>query len=250
MVFYFSATGNTKYAATKVQEAFGGELIKIDDAVRRKEFNYKAEDGEKVFIVMPTYFFSMPTLVETFLENVNFENEVEVCGIFTCGGSIGGADRLFRDALKGKNCQVKAVYKVKMVDNYILMFKIPSKDEQVMIMRRAEKEIENIIENIKFNYRVGYESAFPMKAVSKLMNKIYKATNKTKKFTVDDKCVTCGLCNFHCPVAAIKMQNRRPTWSKEECVHCLACIHRCPAQAIEYGNKTQNKGRYVNPILK
>lgn len=249
MVFYFSATGNSKEAALKIQDAFGGDLIKIDDALRHKEFTYNVEDGEKVFFVFPTYFFSLPTIVEEFLKNIEFKGNAHICAVITCGSSIGGADRLVRKIFKNKNGIIRAVYKLKMVENYILVFKAPLKEEQVMLLRRAEKEIDNIIENVNFNYRVGYESGPFMELVSRLSNKFYKSTNKTKKFTVDDKCISCGLCQFHCPVGAITMKGK-PVWEKDRCVHCLACIHRCPAEAIQYGKGTEKKGRYVNPILK
>lgn len=250
MIFNFSATGNSKYVAEKLQAALGGEIVKIDDALRRKEYTYKVEDGEKVFFVFPVYFFSMPTVVEEFIEKLQLDGSPEICAVITCGSSIGGADRLFKKAFKNKTGEIKAVYKLPMVDNYILMFKAPLKEEQVMKLRRADKVLENIIDNINYNFRVSYESNIFIYLASILTNKIYKATNKTKKFYATDRCISCGLCQFHCPVAAIKMEDGKPKWTGERCAHCLACIHRCPAEAIEYGKATAKRGRYVNPIFK
>ena len=56
MIFYFSATGNSKYAAQKLQEAFGGEMINIAEAVRRENFLYGTAQDEKVFFVLPGIF--------------------------------------------------------------------------------------------------------------------------------------------------------------------------------------------------
>ena len=58
MIFYFSATGNSKYAAQKLQEAFGGEMINIAEAVRKERFLYGTAQDEKVFFVLPVYFWN------------------------------------------------------------------------------------------------------------------------------------------------------------------------------------------------
>lgn len=265
MIFYFSATGNSKYTAIKIQDTYGGELIKIDDALRCKKFKYTVGDGEKVFFVFPVYFYSMPTLVEDFVSQIQLAKktnkkeaissetcveDIDICAIITCGKSIGGADKLFRKAFKEKKIPVRAVYQLQMVENYILLFKAPLKEEQIMSIRRADGIIDEIIEHINFNFRVSYESGPMAFFLSKIANKIYKATNKTEKFYADDKCIGCGLCEKICPVAAIEMKNGKPQWTCEMCSHCLACIHRCPVEAIQYGKSTEKKGRYVNPILK
>ena len=68
MIFYFSGTGNSLYVAQKLQETEGGELINITDALNKKQYNYKPEDGEKVGIIFPVYFNGLPTIVEQFME--------------------------------------------------------------------------------------------------------------------------------------------------------------------------------------
>ena len=256
MIFYFSATGNSKAVAEKLMDVFGGFTYKIDDELRRNNFEQEVPKDEKVFFVFPIYFFSMPTVVEEFISKVNFkfansDERPELCVITTSGGSPGGADHLISRMFKGKNVDYKGMYNVKSVENYILLYKVPLPEAQTLKLREADKQVDEIIQNIKFNYRVPYKSGPFMGIVSAMTNKIYKATNKTEKFTVDtDKCIKCGLCQFHCPISAIKMEGGRPVWVKDRCVHCLACIHRCPAKAIEYGSKTKSNGRYVNPILK
>ncbi|XVG94964.1 EFR1 family ferrodoxin [Eubacteriales bacterium KG127] len=253
MIFYFSATGNSKSVAEKLKDEFGGNLYKIDDALRRKEFDHEVPKGETVFFVFPVYFFSMPTVVEDFINSINLksEDQIDVCAITTSGGNAGGVDKFCNRIFKNKDINYRGLYNIKSVENYILLYKVPLPEAQIMKLRSADKAVEEVIESIKYNFRVPYKSAPFLGLLSWLGNKIYKKTNKTAKFDVDTtKCIKCGLCQFHCPVSAIKMEGGRPVWIKENCAHCLACIHRCPAQAIEYGTKTVNKGRYVNPIFK
>lgn len=251
MVFYFSATGNSKYAAHKLKAAFGGEMIDISKAVNNEEFQYEPKAGEKVFFTMPVYFWTIPETVSRFLDKLQFTGETpaEVCAVLTCESSAGGADNVFRKKMKGKNCEIKAVYKVDMPNNCVIYFQVPNPEAQVMQLRKSEKAIEEIIESVKFNYRVSYKSSVGMRVLSAVGGKFYHKCRKTKKFRVKENCSSCRLCSEICPENAIAFEAGRPVWKKDTCAWCLACINRCPEKAIEYGKKTETKGRYFNPYV-
>ena len=68
MVFYFSATGNSKYVAERIGREFGGQVINISDATRNNEYKYQVEDDEKVFFIFPVYFYGLPNLVSAFIK--------------------------------------------------------------------------------------------------------------------------------------------------------------------------------------
>lgn len=53
MVFYFSATGNSRYVAEKAAAEFGMDTVDITAALRRGQFSYEAGGGEKIIFVMP-----------------------------------------------------------------------------------------------------------------------------------------------------------------------------------------------------
>ena len=251
MVFYFSATGNSKYVAERIGREFGGQVINISDATRNNEYKYQVEDEEKVFFIFPVYFYGLPNLVSAFIKKVQFTGETpDVCGIGTYGGSCGAVDRMFKAALKGKEVHFRAFYKIKMVGNYVLMDKMPLPEEQTMILRRADKEIDHCIDAIRFHFRTSFHSSIGFGAVSKIAYSFYQDKCGTKKFFAENSCIGCGLCQTICPVEAIQMEEGRPVWTKQQCVHCLGCLQRCPVEAIQYGKKTKDRGRYVNPILK
>ena len=87
MIIYFSATGNSKYVASKVAEATNDYINSITDIIG----NISLQQGERLGIVIPTYFYWVPSIVKTFLENVEIdcsENTYIYC-IATCGGTIG-----------------------------------------------------------------------------------------------------------------------------------------------------------------
>ena len=70
MIFYFSGTGNSKYAARKLSEDVGGKLVNMADAVNSGEYSYTLEEGEDAGIVFPVYFNGIPAAVRKFLSRV------------------------------------------------------------------------------------------------------------------------------------------------------------------------------------
>lgn len=248
MIFYFSATGNSKYVASKLKEEFSGEMIDISYAVKREEYDYMTEDDERVFIVFPVYFYGMPGYVEDFVRKLNFTGGTpQICGIATCGAGSGASDRMLKKAFREKGIKVRGFYQVKMIGNNVLLYKIPFREAQIMKMRRADKAIIDIIYSIKFLYRESYKSGFISGIFGKIANTYYRSHCGTSKYRVDERCIGCGLCQTICPVSAIDMDdNGRPQWIKKQCTHCLGCINRCPAEAIQYGKNTEKRGRYVN----
>lgn len=251
MIFYFSATGNSKYAADKLQEQFSGQMISIAEAVKKNEFAYEIENEENIIFVFPVYFWNMPGIVSRFIEKLTLRgSDLQICAVITCGGNIHGADRAFRKAMSERTLKVRAVYPLKMPDNCVNYFNLPNREAQIMMLRSTEKELEEIIDSIKFNFRAGYKSGLAGRAVTKICLPVYKNQCKTGKYWVKDNCTCCGLCQSICPSEAISMKDGRPIWTKKKCVWCQGCINRCPAEAIQFGKKTEKRGRYVHPIWK
>lgn len=47
-----------------------------------------------------------------------------------------------------------------------------------------------------------------------------------------DKCVSCGTCEDHCPVGAIRLVGGVATVDSTKCTQCEACLKACPNAAI------------------
>ncbi len=254
MIFYFSATGNSLYVAQKVNEKLGGSLINIAGSVKNGEYTYNIADDEKVGLVLPVYFFGIPTIVSDFLSRITFAGNTAPSTflILTCGSKTGGAGEQLEKLLNQRNVRLDYKFAIAMPDNYAILLPVPDKKKQERLFENADKGIESAIQKIT-NGKVGdYNKikGFGSPARTLLLYPFYKYGRKTKKFYATDACTACGLCEKICPVGAIKVAGNRPKWVKEHCVHCLACLHRCPAKAVQYGKGTLKRGRYVHPKVK
>lgn len=251
MIFYFSATGNSLYAAKKISNELNTDLISVSEAAAQSNFHFKIEDDESVGFVIPTYFYGIPTIVTDFISHLVLEGKRDpyIYLVLTCGTTTGNACKMFEKQLNSVGYKLSSTYAVSMINNYVLMFSIPEINKQKEMLDKADIQINDIIQKIKlkeqgdFNNKKGFTPSL-MTAIS---YPIYKQGRKTKKFYAKENCTNCGLCQKVCPCNAISISSERPKWQKERCIHCLGCINRCPVKAIEYGRATIKRGRYVNP---
>ncbi len=253
MIFYFSGTGNSEYAARKLLQG-GEKLISMKDMVRSREFTYEIQEGEPVILVFPVYFGGIPSIVKWFatkLELIGAPLEYMYC-VMTYGGMANAADRMITKVLEDNGYFIDGVYDVKMPDNYFLLADVPGEVEERYILSDADERLNEIKEEIA---RRGdsdldesfYQSGLKQRLLTKVMYPMYEFGRKTKKFWVDDQCVGCHACEKRCPSRAIQLQDGKPVWVKDRCVFCLGCT-RCGA--IHYGDADAKHGRYKHPIYR
>ena len=70
MIFYFSATGNSKYVAKQLAINTSDALISITEAVHADKYTYATKAGESLGFVVPVYFYGIPDVVVKFIEKL------------------------------------------------------------------------------------------------------------------------------------------------------------------------------------
>ncbi len=251
MIFYLTATGNSKYAAERLLREFPGELIDITEAARENRYEYDVKDEEIVFFVFPIWYYGIPHQIDDFVRKVDFKGKKPIiAAVGTCGSSSGSADVMIRRALQESGYELKGFFQLIMPENYLAMFKVPLREEQIMILRRADKAIDELVTSIRFNFRLTHKSTYTTRFLSWFAHKIYVNGRPAKKFYADENCIGCGLCKDVCIDEIIEMEDGKPKWTNDRCSHCMGCISRCPKEAIQYGKVTQKRVRYVNSSLK
>lgn len=251
MIFYFSATGNCLYTAQKLAEATGDTLVPIMDALKG-ECSYDLKDDEMVGIVTPVYFYGLPLFVEDLISKMRFNTNPSVYLVLTYGTYTGTTSKQAVKKVANAGYSLDYTFSVKMPENYIILMKAPDDENEKKILADADRKIDTIIKTIcakeKGDHDDGKGSA-PF-LLSSFSRPLYKHGRSTGKFYTTGMCSGCGKCSKICPVGAIEMVDRIPTWTKKKCYRCMACVSRCPAKAIEFGRSTKGKKRYVNPNVR
>ena len=249
MIFYFTATGNSKHIADRIAVATDERIINIADCMKNNQVSFSLEDDETLGFVMPDYYYGIPIIVEEFMRQLNItaNNDYYSYAVISCGGSPGSPERQLHRAYK-----LDAIFVIATVGNYVPMYKIVSDTEIKELLDKAEQETDNVIKKIKSNYKGSYNPAGNLftDLITPIVYLIYKNGRKTHKFNTNEKCTGCGLCEQICPRNVIELENKKPVWKTAQCEECLGCLHRCPTAAINYGKKTAVNGRYINPRVK
>ena len=246
MIFYFTGTGNSLYAAKKLADE-SEQIVSIVEALRGKAFHYTLKEGEALGFVFPVYFYTVSDPVLKLVRNLTVENAGFIYAVIPCGASIGTAGGFLKSELKKRGLELQRVDALVVPDGALIFYDIDSPEKMRKTLEAATKELASIkraIDRRESNVVKGSP------ALGKVWLAAYHACMSTKPFHADEKCVGCGKCASICPAGAISMVDGRPAWTKSKCLKCCGCINRCPTSAIQYGKRTVNRGRYVNPILK
>lgn len=253
MIFYFSGTGNTKWAAKSIAEALGEQLVSIPEA-RDNKCNYHLKEGEVIGFCFPTHGWQPPRIVREFISRLQISQaEGHYCfALTTCGDSIGKTmEILCKDLKKAGLPTPKSVFSLVMPESYVCLpfmytdsperehAKIEKAKEQLAIFIRLIKaETEGEMHTVK--------GAMPWAMSHIIGNYFNKRMVTDKKFTVDeDQCIHCGMCQKVCPTGDLTFDGNLPSWRHDQsCTCCLACYHHCPRHAINYGSITRKRGQY------
>ncbi len=249
MIFYFTGTGNTRWAAQQLAEATGDSLLYIPDELKKGELHYTLKEDERLGFCFPTHGWQPPHIVREFVSQSSFHcpSSTYTYALTTCGDNMGYAMRIFEKELKQKDLHTDARFAIVMPEsNVCFPFLHLDTDEKVQQkIEAASKRMQHICQIITERQR-GVEElvkgAIPFTYTYVLGGYYNNHLITDKKFWVDqDACIQCGLCQKLCPVDDIK--GTPPVWQhNEQCTNCLACYHHCPAHAIHWGN--MKRGQY------
>ena len=230
-IFCFTSTGNSLYVAKKIADKTGGKVLPMntDSAICNDDI---------IGFVYPVYFWEPPRIVDRFIRDLQITNkDIYLFAVGTYGGAAPGVNGRINKLLKDKGLKLNYGSYVKLVDNYIPMYK-PKDSEK--LQQNAEEKIKAIAQAVaaKENNRIN-----PGTFLNKISFKGMPGEDSDKYFNVTDKCNGCGICQKICPVKNIIMEDEKPAFL-HKCEHCLGCLQNCPALALNWKEKTKDKERF------
>ena len=284
MIFYFSGTGNTKWAASKLAAATREDLISIapymraDDSSHNLAEPFILKENERLGFVFPVHGWRVPKLVREFISKMKIQREPSDASaenkakaddclknrpfaycVCTAGDSIGlTIENLNKVISQNPSLQalgiteVSSSYSLIMPESYIGLpfMDVDPKEREIRKKENAAQELAVVCEEI-FDRKEGISRLvkgpipwFFTKVVGGFFENVLITD---KRFHVEkDRCVKCGICANVCPVGDIKGgHGEYPVWlHHKDCLTCFTCYHHCPHHAIEFGNQTQKKGQY------
>jgi NAD-dependent dihydropyrimidine dehydrogenase PreA subunit len=253
ILYYFTGTGNSLAVAEGLARRLGDcEVVPM--ASLAGGTSPIIPPAERVGIISPVYFFGLPALVAVFSGRLDPGRARYVFAVVTMGGSGGSAalrqlDGILRRGPGGR--KLDAGFTVKMPGNYILMYEPPAGKKREKILREAERRMGEIADAVKRGLPVRLPWSFVAFLVHGLMYPRFAAgvADADRRFTVDDRCTSCRICEEVCPVENIRLDAGRPVWL-HHCEQCMACIQHCPTGAIQAGPETESRARYRHPSVK
>ncbi|MCR3957109.1 MAG: EFR1 family ferrodoxin [Gudongella sp.] len=253
MIYYFSGTGNSLHLASIISRSLEQDLCFIPDELSRmkESGDYKVEPGDYLGLVFPVHAWGPPKIVLDLIDKmVISDNKPYVFSIATCAEEEGRTTEIIKRHLLGKGLILASAFTVIMPNSYILGYDAEPKEIVEEKLKAADLKAMEIIRSLQ-NREVGVFDTKPgsMPLIrSGIVNTVFKSFGRSnKRFSADDNCDGCELCQKICPLHSISVTDR-PTWSGD-CTMCLACLNRCPTHAIQYVKKTEDRGRYVHPDL-
>lgn len=262
MIIWFSGTGNSLYVARHLASALGDYMVKMTpDLLSGKSISH--DSPERIIWVFPVYSWGIPPFVLKIIRNLNIKGIKSSTPhhlVLTCGDDTGLCAEKWRKELCERNWKAHSAFSVQMPNNYICMkgFDVDSPEVTHEKLEKAPLRISEITNKILQSEQTGItitdtvKGSFPWIKSQIIYPWFVHHAMSPIPFNHNNDCISCRKCATICPLdnitMAIQPGNDRPTpsWG-HNCAFCLGCYHICPKHAVEYGNKTKNKGQYINP---
>ena len=270
MIFYFSGTGNSKWAAKTLALETGDTLVSISEVIN-SNCSFTLEKDEHVGFIFPIHGWRVPSIVKEFITKLTIKTKGEDTShikhycfcLVTAGDTIGKAMERFQQQLKnvavGDSLSLNAVCSLIMPESYVGLpgMDVDTKEKELEKKELAAKQLKEFSNILKqrphkdsnqiwgWNQLIrGPIPSFFSGPVGGFFERFLITDNP---FHVDSRrCVKCGICANVCPVGDIKGGlGYEPEWLHNgKCLTCFSCYHHCPHHAIEFGKRTLKKGQY------
>lgn len=232
IILFFSATGNSLYAA---QQLAGneGKAVSIPRAMKRKEFCYEAQE---IGFVFPSLANMPPNLVREFLAKAELSADYFFT-IITCGVAKGAAPTVWQRIVEERGVRMDYISTLLMVNNWIQHADIEQEltlekgiPEQLGAIQADLAAHRHFVPTTTSEEQAAHEALLQRAELNEADGFLMKSE---RRFAANDDCIRCGICTRICPrgnwhLGGLQAENFG------QCDYCLACINNCPRKAIQF----------------
>jgi ferredoxin len=250
VIYYFTGTGNSlKIARDIANEIPDSEVRHIAAAMADGKGALRA--AGKIGIVFPVYVEGLPLIVERFVRCLDIQPGTYIFAVSNYGESAGGSLVQLEQIFQEKGRGLDAAFGLKMPDNTQILFPPSPAAEQKRDLKRAAEAVEAIAQTVSEGAEAGANllQAARCTPKSSWQRPAFDPVKMAEKFSADEKCNGCGICESICPVSNVEMNGGKPRWLNR-CELCLACMQWCPQEAIQFGTQSAAWGRYHHPDVR
>lgn len=249
--FYFSGTGNTKWAVNELHQAalakgHQSRCFSIEDKL--DELDKLLHDTDFIGIAFPVYVENVPEIMKQFLHRVgqHLQAQKSLLVLTTVGFKDGCGPYEVLRQLPAKNVRLQGYTSIKLANN----LSSPASDNkpvsQEEVQRRLEKgrqKISGLIQRVGAGKRsIDLGVYLFMRPFRKRLNKFVEGYDKVLSIDAE-ACRKCMLCANNCPTRSIRERDGKlvimPT-----CTACMRCFNSCPAHAVWHGGKYADPEKY------
>ncbi len=244
-LYYFSGTGNSLSVAHTIKKQINKcELYPIIGCLKDKPINITAQ---RVGIIFPIHFMTMPRIVKEFLEEVSFHSP-EYTFVVVTGGSpkFGNALSLVKKHFQAVNLTLNAGYFIPTVAAHFPYLRLSKPKQAKVLYQEAQEKVMLISASIAQLKNEFHKEFSILGNIKQWVSK--EARGNEKVFAVDQGCIRCGYCMQVCPFQNIRLHGKQVQWL-DNCHYCFACLHFCSKSVIQYKKLSVGKARHHHPSI-
>jgi len=246
IMFYFSATGNSKYIA----ELFCEKMCAVCCSIEAEaDFNKLISAEEVVGFCYPIYGSRVPRLMREFVNtHMHLLKNKKLIIFCTQMGFSGDGARALTDLFPRRQANVIYAEHFLMPNNVCTLSIMPLAGEKTTqwYLSKSQKKMQKVCGNIR-NGKMKKRGFNPGSRALGLIQGVFLPGLERRAATkvwIDDDCTKCCLCVSICPMNNFLCEGGEIK-AKGNCMMCYRCINKCPQKAMIVYIRKKTKKQYA-----